>query len=228
LLEKYDWFHVLHGNPVKFKNCVLAGIDYKTEQACNKTWLFPQTDFKIGNRKKILMVHPMVVNEPTLFIDGEFKQINVKEVDTTADVLLCGHYHFGFPNVIKGESLESRFNIVNPGSLARIDALQAKKTYGPALVHLKIGKKIKIETVQIPCKKRKKVFDLKAGKANKQEVVVKDNFIRTMKELSQTNVMGDNFIESLEKVLDNPPKKLRKIVNKKVIKLCRKKLEEMR
>lgn len=225
LLEKYNWCHNVSKAPVVLSNCVIAGRDYNVEEEVERNWLLPKLPPDASGKTTLLITHPMVVNEKTLFIDGEFKQINVKEIETNADVLLCGHYHNGFPKVIKVRLLEKLHRIVNPGSIARISLRQAQESYGPRLAHITVSKgKVRVKLVKIPRKPTEEIFDEENYIRKKKNVRARDSFIHVMRELSQTNVMKDNFVDNLNAVLEKPPKKLRKVIGKRIIKLLKEKI----
>ena len=226
LLEKYDWCYNVAKESVVLADCVIAGHNYKAKKEADHIWGLPKLPVDVGKKPKLLMVHPMVVNEKTLFIDGKFKQVNVKEVETDADLLLCGHYHFGFPKVIKVRLLEKLHRIVNPGSIARISLRQAQETNGPRLAQITVKEgKVWVKLVKIPCKPIEEIFDEENYLREKKVARSRDNFIHVMQELSRTNVMKDNFVNTLTNVLEHPPKTLKKVVNKRVIKLLKEKVK---
>jgi len=224
LLEIYPWFICVDKNPIVIEDCLIAGYDYDKEKAIQSTWLMPDIQTKLKYEKRILLTHPMIVNEATMIIDGKVKQVNVHEVETNADLMLCGHYHDGFVGAVRDIALNRDFCIVNPGSLARtaID-WNGRESKGPRFAHIKMGKKISVSFVKVPCLSHDKAFDVDKHRKQKEREEGKLNFIEAMEGLSQSQVMGENFAVQLEFTLHNPPEELKEVVSKRVMKICREK-----
>jgi len=227
LLEKYPWFKCVTHKPVVGKNYVIAGYDFGDVSDCEINWVFPVKD--CGNKWKILLLHPMLVNEKTLMIDGKIKQVNINEAETDADIALCGHYHDGFDDVVKTVALEQESYWVNPGSMARVEANLKKRNREPRLAHLKIfSDRFDIKFVTIPHRPFGEIFDVEHLKHKKFEKIDKDHFTSALKTLAETSVMEDNFVEALASALRKPPAELSECVDKEVIQYCLEKVEEFK
>jgi DNA repair exonuclease SbcCD nuclease subunit len=218
---RYRWFHLLHNKVYEFNNCVVSGVDYSKDMECSFNYDFPHYT---GKKKKILLAHPMIVGQTTIEINGKVRQVNVKEVETEADLLLVGHNHLGF-KPCKGEILCKPYKIMNPGSMARISHHEATKTIGPNFIHIKVlPDKLITKVIKIPRKKAEKVFDVELGKAKRDKKYKRENFIKELNKISGRDVMVEDVKKELESMLVKPPKKLKKVVSKKVIKLCLEKI----
>lgn len=218
LLSQHKWFHLLDNNPVQLKGVVLAGYDYNAKKECEEHWEFPKSEHK-GIR--ILVVHAMIVAEKSILCDGMYKQINVESITTNADILLCGHYHLGFAKPVRLEMLNREALVVNPGSIARIDANQSQKTHGPRVAVITVsGGKYRVELVVIPHKPTEEVFDCTELESRKETKEDKNNFVLAMQDLMAGKVMGGCFADQLHSTLKDPPKELREAVTPPVIRLC--------
>ena len=233
LLTKYRWFHLLDQHELyEFTNCYLTGINYSVEKETASAfhwWEGKRTCESIEPRGKevILVTHAMITNE-TMVIKGEAKSVSVQDVDTSADVLVNGHYHIGHPGVVERTVLEKTFKVINPGSMARMNLAEAEASYGPriAVLTMRNGKESVCKFVDIPCKPLKEIFNRHKLKSKKSVKVDQDRFVDSVRALSKQNIMGDNFEQTLRDIITNPPKKIRKLIKPSVRKILKKKLEE--
>ena len=228
LLSRYDWFHILNDTVYKFKNTIISGLDFTVEKSCESFYDFPHSDYEKSKYYKILALHAMIVNEPSMIIAGKYRQINKHDIETDADLLLVGHYHHGFESIVRGEYFGHAFSMINPGSIARTDYRQAIEGCGPRLVYIRVfpHKQI-IKLLDIPCASKNRVFDIKKLKRVKKTKKELNQFIDALKTLSRINLFQDNLVKGLDDVLSNPPKKLRKFINKETKELCISKLREV-
>jgi len=235
LLSQHAWFHELDSEKlIEFEHCYLTGINYSHEKECAPCFDWQEgrlKDLNRGDKSKtiVLAVHAMITNKG-IMIGGKVKAVDVHDVITNADILLNGHFHDGHKSVVENIVLEHSFKVVNPGSIARMNLKEAKDGFGPRIAVLKIYKnrKSNIKLVDIPCKPLKDIFDLKKQAEQKATCKARDKFIETMSKMSGQAMMGDNFEESIKQVLENPPKKLKKKINKRVRQILLEKLEEHR
>ncbi len=239
LLSQHDWFHELDATElIEFSDCYLTGINYSHDKECATTFDWHEGKISTNpialafgrNIKKsmILVTHAMITNKE-IMVGGKIKASDVKNIVSNADILLNGHYHDGHPKVVRVRILEHLLKIVNPGSMARMNLREATEGFGPRLAYMQItGRKSKIKLVDIPRHQIKEVFDVKKDKVAKKEVREKDKFITTLSKMSNAKIMGENFEEALRKCLEDPPKKIRKKVNKRTRKILLEKLEEER
>ena len=234
LLTKYSWFHLLDQPTLyEFSSCYLTGINYSVEKETASTfhWWEGQrektTPEVVVNKEIILVTHAMITNE-TMMIKGEAKSVSVQDVDTSADILINGHYHIGHPDVVERTTLEKEFKVINPGSMARMNLAEAEASYGPriAVLTMKKGKPSVCEFVDIPCKSIKEIFNRHKINSKKSVKVDKDKFIDSVRAMSKQNIMGDNFVQTLRDIIANPPKKIRKLIKPSVRKILEKKLEK--
>ena len=218
-MNRMPFFKNIHKKPVEFDDCTLTGYNYSVKEDCQLHWPWPE---KIKTKKmKVLLTHPMITRERSIVVDDIYKQVNFKEITTDADIMLCGHYHGGFtPH--EGEYEGKNFLLANPGSFGRVNPKEAKESIGPALTYIQIkGKESIVDYVKIPTLKIKDIFDLseRARKKRKKENI--NDFKETLEELSESNIMGDNFAQALTEVLEDPPEDLKSYVHNETIQLCK-------
>lgn len=177
-LYYYEWFHLLNEEPISGKFSTVYGYDY-TKELENGTD-YPDSAVELDfDKVNIGVFHTMVYNGETKIIDGVPILVDYRDVVTSFDIVLCGHYHPGFGKK-KTNILEHETWFVNPGSLARADILCEAIGYGPALAYIKIGASgvPKIYMKKIPCEKD--VFEIKDKKINLDEEK-RISFIRALK-----------------------------------------------
>jgi len=224
LLEEYNWFHVVKDNPIQFNHTVLAGHSFTKSKAVQNTWLFPSEN---SGKVRILLAHPMITKDPSINIRGHYKQINVNEISTTANILLCGHNHVGWEKPVEVKELDVSSLVVNPGAISRRSITEATEGYGPRLTYIVVYKtgKFVVKFVKIPHLPIRKCFDVDTKIKKKFEEYDRENFISALSEVKKTGI-GGAFIDALKSTLTKPPKSLVKVVSQPVIDFCIKKLEE--
>jgi len=223
-LKRFDKFIYLHDNVQLFEECVLGGYDYSVKEECQLHWPFPGKDKWTSvnyDGIKVLLTHPMITRERSIIIEEKYRQVNYKEITTDADIMLLGHYHGGIPPYI-GTYCDKDFTICNPGSFGRVNAKEALESIGPALTYITIDDgDTDIEFVKIPTLKTKEIFDLSSQARKKRSKRTNEDFKDSLIELSESNVMGENFVHSLSNVLENPPEELEQYVHHETIELCK-------
>jgi DNA repair exonuclease SbcCD nuclease subunit len=234
LLSQHDWFHELDAEKlIEFSDCYLTGINYSHDKECAETFDWQEgnllPDVKRDKSKcMVLVTHAMITNKQIL-VGTKIRATDVKDIVTNADILLNGHFHDGHPEVVHSGALEHTYKICNPGSIARMNLKEARDGHGPRIAYITINRRgSKIKLVDIPCAPIKKIFDTKKSKTEKREKRDKDKFIDTLSKMSGQTIMGDNFEQALKETLENPPKKLRKRINKRTRQILLEKLEECR
>lgn len=222
--KRLDKFVYIGARRIEFAHTMLQGKDYSVKEECQLHWELPHAKEK--RRCNLLLTHPMITKERSIVIDENYRQVNYEEITTNADVMLCGHYHGGFP-VHKGKYKKHEFQLANPGSFGRVNLKEAKESSGPALTEITInGSEAKLSYVKIPTLAIKDIFDSAKQNKKKRDETKKDDFKNVLEKLSESNVMGDNFTSALQGVLDNPPKAIKKLVRKETITLCKQALRE--
>lgn len=236
-LCRYPWFCQLDERALyEFQYTYLTGINYSKSVECQISYEWydgnrkqPRGNMiiKCNNKKMILVTHAMITNKD-IIVNGVRKSVCVKDVETNADLLLNGHFHDGHKEVVKSTVLEREQMVCNPGSIARMNLREATEGYGPRIADIKVNDKIRVKLVNVPCKPVNEIFDVKGIKQGKREVKDKNKFIKTLRKMGKEKIMGENFEEILQKTLDKPPKKIRKVVNKSTRRILLDKLEECR
>lgn len=151
MFESYDWFHFIGGKLCEFENCVLMGVDYDYENEDRTGYVMEQ--FCGIEKTKILVLHAMIYGgEKDLMVNKKRIVASYRQIDTNADLVLCGHYHPGM-KVKKLTVLNKDIMFANPGSFGRTDKLTNRVGIGPGLTYVCIGKKgiVKLKNIKIPC-----------------------------------------------------------------------------
>lgn len=230
--KRYPWFYVINnqivGEPF-FNYCLLSGDNY--------SYTIPRLDhYEFGlegyenydNKKaKVYVVHGNIDNnDKPLIIDGIQKTSSIKDVVTNADLMLCGHYHYGWKKAVVTNVLEHNVIFVNPGSIARVKIDEYFNSFGPRFADIKVGrnKQIQLKHINIP---KAQCFDLTSYTKSKEIKLQKNNFIERLTEFKDSQFQGASVTKVVNKLLDDPPENLADKINSRVKKICRKKLEEV-
>lgn len=225
MFRYYKWFHFLHDKYLETDDCYVFGFDFSKETECADYISYEEIidPNNMINRKRIIqVVHNMIVDEPSVVINGKYKTICWKEVTSTSDIVLCGHFHPGIG--IKENTLDVQF--VNPGAMVRLEASDIEVNREPKVALIKIEKEIKIELVIIP--HRKDVFDVKKVEFEKSKDKENSAFIGALESIRDEDVMSGNIMNILDKL--NPSslsEELREIITEKTINRCKKKIKEI-
>jgi len=183
MLAQFDWFNALDvKEPYEFRNTLLTGNNYTKAQETVEFHGWDDSKVRdtpaIGSKKLTILVSHAMITNGTIMIKGSRKSIDVADVETDADVLLNGHYHIGHRTVVEREMLGRPYYIANPGSMARMNLAEAKETYGPRMLFIKVApnKKVTFKFYNIPHKPYNEVFDVQAHHVKKAEADAKTQF----------------------------------------------------
>ena len=234
-LKRYKQFHVLGDKPYEFEyGIMLNGYDCSDVVPPNHEYNWDPSGFygippgKVGY--KILVLHANIENTESVVINGVAKNSFVKDVETDANLVLCGHNHIGWKETIANKVLEWETKFVNPGSIARINYNESIYGYGPRLADIEIKKNLTkgyqsiIKYQYIPTKE---AFDVKKIKNKKLVVRNKENFIEALQELEGIDIMADNFSKSIQEMFECSPEGLEKGFNPRVKRYLDKKIAEV-
>lgn len=205
MFESYKWFHFIGDGPVEFDNTVLYGVDYNKEDEESIDFDIPiHTLGQYGSKTKIIVIHHMITgDDKSLIIKGKRRLISYKDIETNADVVLCGHYHPGM-KIKKNLLLEREIKFANPGSFGRTDSWADAHGYGPGLIDVKVGKdkKFKLKYVEIP--HAKGVFkDAKTNKYDIDALVNSSKFIDTLNKFRESGIAGDEVSTILDALMED-------------------------
>jgi len=215
LISRYPWFHELNERIEHFDDCVLSGYNYTVNR--KETYFpFPDTGHTFAGRKvlhtkkKILVLHANiydVANENPMI-----EKIGVRnnEIETDADLVLCGHTHYGWEKGVKCDGTI----IINPGSIARVKYDEHTNGFGPRLVHIKVDKEIEYQFVQIPVNP---AFDETKYKVAKKVKERRSKFLDTFKELSYSNI---DVAPELTEFIEHPPNEVKEYMTPIIKGLC--------
>jgi len=227
-IKRYDWLYLLNGETYEkpfFHNIALGGMDcsYEVPEMDDYSYDFADPDTK---KLKILVVHGNIDDrDKPMVVKLEQKTSCVKDVVSNADMLLCGHYHYGWKKTVVTRTLEHRLILVNPGSMARVKVDEARNSHGPRLFDCTVNRQLKIKAkyVDIPRSSR---FDLKSQSEAKSDNRDKQYFIDRLVELGKGNAIRDDFKKAVNNILDNPPVEIQEYISEEVVKYAKLKLEE--
>ncbi len=189
LFEEYDWFHFIGKEPIEFNNTVLYGVDYNKEMEEETYFDVPSSTKKF----KIMVLHHMIVgDEDDFIIDGKRILISYKSIVTNADLVLCGHFHPGFP-IKENTVLEHKTIFANPGSLLRTDSLVERTTVGPGIVYFSVNSKknLKIKYVKVPCEEN--VFKAKGDIKYEISEITQERFVKKLMEFKNADFIKNDI-----------------------------------
>ncbi|GEA17775.1 metallophosphoesterase [Moorella sp. E306M] len=102
----------------------ITGHGYNTETDVDMGQFTPPPDDYPEIRFKIHVVHSMLLEKPPGF---DMRHTLVRNVKTTADVIISGHYHLGFPeHPAMCVDRDDGVMFINPGALCRLAATPAE------------------------------------------------------------------------------------------------------
>jgi DNA repair exonuclease SbcCD nuclease subunit len=209
-------FSFLGQNPKVYGDCVICGYDYTRKNEVIEH-LDPVSDFNLRDKGMVIIcvIHAMVTDENEIIVGGKRKTIRWDSITTTADVVLCGHYHPGFGK--KVNSLGSIF--VGPGALARQSITDKDRGLQVAEIIIDKGKaKVKL----IPLVTDKTVFDLEKFRLVKADGEKKMRFLEDLEKICKS-FSKENFLEIMASIKEND---LGFAISEKMIEHCCKKIEE--
>lgn len=226
-LSKAKCFYPLDTvEPIRISNCYITGINYTKAKSADAffSWRRDFSDFKPEpNIPMVLVIHAGIADRELKF-KGKIACHSVDNIETDADLLLCGHYHLG-SKIKDGTYFNKNYRIVVPGSMARVAINEGK--HKPKLVDVSIGPgKLKTKLITIPHLSYRDVFDIDTKEEEKIVLKKKEQFIETLSRISGNKLMGDNFSEAMISLFKKPPKELREIITKPVRILIKKKIAE--
>ena len=141
----------------------------------------------------ILIAHGMILPEP-----APFTHTLVENVETDADVVLCGHYHLPFIKKHNGTLF------INPGSLMRSSAGSGDMNRTPQFVVLDT-ETLEYEIVQLQAAPGYEVLDRTELDEKKEQEAAMSEFVELAKaqiDLTEFNIM--EVIESVSKLKNVP------------------------
>lgn len=226
LMAEYKWFHLLAKKPVKFDKCWLVGYDYCKEMECPNI-IDPAKDFNLPDTKLpvIACVHSMITDEPPVIIGGKTRTINWNSINTSATLVISGHYHPGWIGV-KTNVFGADF--INPGALIRQTASHEDMTREPKMCILTPQEnKIKVRFKVVPHKKD--VFNLAQLIGKKTALQEKNNFIEALESIRDEDVMGNNVVDIIDGLKSKKlPEDISELLTDKVLDCCKKKILELK
>lgn len=146
LLRSFDFLKIL-GNDVPTiieKDGVvvqLTGVPYSYDiDSSADSYILNNVDN--GVTFSINVVHGMLLDKP--FIKGIPFTLVDDIIDTKADITLSGHYHAGFPTIIRDNKY-----FINPGSLVRVTNSLKEIDRKPKVIFIELTDHIKIEEIEL-------------------------------------------------------------------------------
>lgn len=226
MFRYYKWFHFLHDKIMETDDCYVFGFDFNKETECvdyiSYEDIVDPNKIRKGT-KTICVVHNMITDDASVVINNKNKTINWREVNSGADVILCGHFHPGIG--IKKDGLTSYF--VNPGAMVRLEASDIEISRKPEIVLIKIDKpNLSMELVTIP--HEKEIFDVHKVKLQKSIDEEKNKLLGALEILNDEDMMAGNMISILGRLtVDSMPEELKGILSEKIVERCKEKLLEI-
>jgi len=173
---------------------------------------------KYKDKTIIVVVHSMITDEPSVTIDGRAKTINWCSIQTSADIVLTGHYHPGFE--MKKNPFGTMF--INPGSVVRLEASKIEMSRKPKIVVIEVEKRnVDVKFVEIPHDSN--VFNIDAKNAIISSEDEKQKFINALDSLKDEEIMSGNINKMLDNI-KNLPDDMKSIVTQKIIDRCKAKV----
>jgi exonuclease SbcC len=140
------------------EHTITSTFDYRRPRS-------PKVDYQIQ------VIHDMVMDKPYL---PDVPHIQTKDIVTEADLVLCGHYHPGWPTHTIGNT-----TFANPGSLLRMDRSDHNKTAVPKVMMIDITDLSNVKLEDIPltvAAPGTSVFDYKSKQQATQQQQLLNNF----------------------------------------------------
>jgi len=158
----------------------IKGIDYKFDIENDLKEIY----FDKGIFWKIAIIHALIT--PNKFFDNT-SYIQCKDINTNADLILCGHYHHPF----KKEINETTF--LNIGCIGRVDITEAK--IEPSVLLLDTEKR-SYEIIKLKsAKKPNEIFDLKRYEELKGKKKDISEFLNALKDTKfQALDLGEQIV----------------------------------
>lgn len=224
LFAEHDWFTLIAPKPIIFDNHIICGYDFSKTMECPEI-IDPCRDFNLGHDKPIICcVHSMITDEPSVNVDGNYRTIRWNVINSTADLILTGHYHPGFE--IQENKLGVKF--ANPGAMIRQEGSKIDINRIPRVAVIHVRKNgIEIGYENIP--HRKDVFNLDQITMKFDKEFEKQQFIEALQSLSDEELMGDNIISILDELSKKKlPEDIKELLNKDILKKCKDKILEIK
>jgi len=151
----------------------------------DKTWIF---DEKFKSYKKVIIAHKMLTDKHV-----NFEHILINDINTNADIVISGHYHYSFEKKI-GKTI-----FLNPGSIIRSDINEKdKKCY---IYNIEIGNDIKLNKIEIPLNNN--AFNIEKYEETKKNQIELESFINSISnmkiEVSNPDIMIKELIKDADK-----------------------------
>lgn len=221
IFKSFDWFKMLSRKVLKTENCYIIGKDFTSEMEC-PSQIDPINEFDLPDDGRIIIVvvHSMITDQKSIRVGERTKTVNYKEIITSADIILCGHYHPG----IGSQSTPMGGYFVNPGSLSRLEASKIEMERIPSFAYIEIeDRKIKtLEIEKIPYKKDVFSEEVKVQNSKEEEM---SKFVNALEELKDEEFMSNNVLSIFDNIESKEvPKELSEVVNSKIVKRCRDKI----
>ena len=153
------------------------GIDKQTAFCSGEEWEGPQ----------VAVAHAMLVPDPV-----PYEHVRLEDVETDADLFLCGHSHEGWsPIDVRGTLF------LHPGSMTRLSLTRENLRRKPRALVIDIDSEgIEVEEVLIPAASGRAVFDLATWKRDKRYGARIEDLLRA---LESATVQGGGLRERVEK-----------------------------
>ena len=144
-----------------------------------------EVDFDPSNAYHVLVAHSMLLDKP--FGVGGVTHTLIQDLKTTADVIMVGHYHPGYPVQTIGKTM-----VVNPGSMARVNAGAGDDRIPQYSVFDFSNQGIKHKFVKFQCAKpAKDVLDY----VGKHQSKIRQNNLTQFQSLLQTNIITPTALD---------------------------------
>jgi len=161
---------------LELNNLYIKGIDYR---------IIPDlSDYELkklspGNSKlkRIIISHDMITPHASF----PFEVLPVNKIKTSADLILCSHYHMPFVKKVKDTTF------LNPGSLMRIRLIEENTKRTPQMLLIDLtGNKIQYEFIKLKVCKGNEVFDIEGKKESIQDELRLEEFFTSLSSINRS------------------------------------------
>lgn len=159
-------------------------------------------DYRIDNKSdfNILVAHAMLLKEP--FMPDVIKQTLIDDVETEADMVLAAHYHPGWKETIKGNTI-----FFNPGSSVRVENTKDNKTRMPRCIIFTINENLEVEYEYVEFKCAKPSEEIFKEEKERNADNIYSNAVDNIKdEIDNAKINSLDPLVALEAYRDNDEK----------------------
>jgi len=185
--------HILKLEEEEFKEATINGIDYRLIPDPN--YSLKTLSKKYSDLKRIIVSHDMITPNANF----PFEVLPISKIKTSADLVLCSHYHIPFVKKNK----DTLF--INPGSMMRIKHTTENVERQPQIAIINVTKnKIDYKLIKLKAKKGTAVFDVAAKKEIIEAELRLEEFFSGLTSMNNTDEKFD--IESALHILKKEKK----------------------